>query len=452
MSQLSLRRQAVLRWLLRMNQHPPARSDAEVEAEARQNYRWNFTFSMLDGAFFWLGASFISATTILPLFVSKLTDNPLPIALLPLLGQASWYLPQLFTAGFTERLPHKKLMVVNVGFFTERLPIWLMPLAALISLQYPTLALVLLLTGYGLHNLGAGVIAPAWSDMIARCFPVERRGWYFGFTSFVGTGLGAIGALFSGRLLEEFPFPTNFAYAFLIAAVMMVVSWFFIAQVREPLQALPVQTGVRTTSWQKIRAIMASDQNFRRFLLVRLLGNFSGMGIGFVTLAALQRWQVADGIVGIFTLTLLIGQTVGTLLAGIVADRFGHKRVLSGGFIANVLAFTLALIAQNPSWYYGVFVLMGIGMGMFTISGVLAAMEFSPPADRPSYIGLANTSNGVGVALAPLVGGLLATQSYNSLFAATAVAGVVALVALQWWVIDPRHQAATLAASEPITP
>lgn len=449
MSQLSYPPSRVLRWLLRLDQALPVRSDAEVEAEARQNYRWNFAFSLLDGAFFWFGISFISSTTILPLFVSKLTDHPLPIALLPILGQASWYLPQLFMAGFTEGLPHKKLMVINVGFFTERLPIWLMPFAALISVQYPQLALVLLLVGYGLHNLGAGVIAPAWSDMIARCFPVERRGWYFGFTSFVGTGLGALGALYSGRLLEGYPFPTNFAYAFLIAALMMVVSWFFLAQVREPLQARPAPSGKRGASWQKIRQIVREDQNFRRFLLVRLLGNFSGMGIGFVTLSAIQRWQVADGVVGIFTLMLLIGQTVGTLLAGIVADRYGHKLVLSGGFGANLIAFSLAWLAPDPIWYYAVFVIMGIAMGMMTISGVLAAMEFAPAANRPSYIGLANTSNGIGVAVAPLVGGLLATVGYSTLFALTALAGLATLLALHWWVIDPRHQAAGVGVPDP---
>jgi hypothetical protein len=164
-------RRAAVRWLLQLDQPIPARTETELAAEIHQNYRWNFFFGLFDGAFFWFGASFISAATILPLFVSKLTDNPLIIALLPVLGQATWYLPQLFVAGLTERLPHKKAVVINVGFITERLPIWLMPVAALLSLYSPGLALILLLTGYGLHGAGAGIIAPAWSDLIARCFP-----------------------------------------------------------------------------------------------------------------------------------------------------------------------------------------------------------------------------------------------------------------------------------------
>lgn len=431
-------RRAAVRWLLRLDQPIPARSEAELQEEINQNYRWNFTFGLLDGLFFWFGASFISATTILPLFVTKLTTNPLIIALLPILGQATWYLPQLFVASTTERLARKKPIVIGIGFFTERLPIWLMPLAALLSLRYPVLALVLLLLGYGLHGAGAGLIAPAWSDMIARCFPVARRGWFFGFTSFAGTGLGAIGAFFSGWLLETFPFPMNFFYAFLIAGSMVTLSWFFLAQVRESVPPLASHPREPQAMWRKVGRILQGDANFRRFLVARLIGNLSTMGTGFVTVVALERWQVSDGTVGLFTIALLTGQTVGTLLAGVVADRAGHKPVFMLAYLVNTLAFVLAWQAVAPVWFYGIFVLIGVGMGMLTVSNVLSAMEFCLPAHRPTYVGLANTANGIGITVAPLIGGLLATISYDWLFVGSAVTGLVALAMLYVQVADPR--------------
>jgi MFS family permease len=431
-------RRALLRRLLHLDQPIPVRTEAELHAEISQNYRWNFFFGLLDGAFFWFGASFISAATILPLFVSKLTDSPLIIALLPVLGQATWYLPQLFAAGPTERLPRKKPVVINLGFLVERLPICLMPLAALVSLPYPGLALVLLLVGYGLHGLGAGIIAPAWSDMIAHCFPVAGRGWFFGFTAFVGTGLGAISAFFSSWLLETYPFPTNFLYAFLIASVMVFLSWFFLAQVRESVQPPAIHSVSRGATWAKIRRILAGDSNFRRFLIARLVGSLSTMGTAFVTVVALQRWQVSDGTVGYFTIALLTGQTIGTLFAGLVADRFGHKQVFMGAYLVNLLAFWLAWQAPTVGWFYGVFVLIGGGMGMLTVSGVLSAMEFSLPAHRPTYIGIANTANGIGITIAPLVGGLLATISYDWLFLGSALAGLAAVFMFYVQVADPR--------------
>jgi MFS family permease len=296
------------------------------------------------------------------------------------------------------------------------------------------------LVAYGLHGLGAGFIAPAWSDMIARCFPVTKRGWFFGFTSFIGTGLGAAGAFFSGWLLETFPFPTNFYYAFLITAVMTTLSWYFLAQMRESVQAPPPDTQPPTAIWPKVGRILQGDRNFRHFLAARLIGNLSTMATGFVTVVALQRWQVSDGVVGYFTIALLIGQTLGTLFAGVLADRVGHKQVFIYAYLTNAVAFWVAWQAPTLLWFFPVFWLMGMSMGMTTVSSILSTMEFSLPAHRPTYIGIANTVNGVGITIAPLLGGLLATVSYDWLFLASAGAGVVATLMLATQVADPRFQ------------
>lgn len=53
-----------------------------------KDFRWNFTVNMMDGALYWFGASFISASTILPLFISKLTTSLWPIGLLSMITSA----------------------------------------------------------------------------------------------------------------------------------------------------------------------------------------------------------------------------------------------------------------------------------------------------------------------------------------------------------------------------
>src|SRR5690606_11841837 len=108
------------------------------------------------------GLSFASSSTIAPLFVSKLTDSPVALGVLAMVAQGAWFLPQLFTANAVERLARKKPVVVNVGFFLERLPMWLLIPAALLATYSSGLALGLFLFGYALHAVGAGVVATAW--------------------------------------------------------------------------------------------------------------------------------------------------------------------------------------------------------------------------------------------------------------------------------------------------
>lgn len=450
--QRTARGRQILRLMLELDKPIDPRSEAELELDAQRNYRWNFIVNMIDGAAFWFGLSFISATTILPLFVSKLTTAPLWFALLAVLAQASWYLPQLFTAGATERLARKKPIVINVGFFTERLPIWLLPVAALLAPSQPVLALLVFFGAYAWHGFGAGMIAPAWSDMIARIFPVNRRGWFFGFSSFVGTGLGAAGAFVSGWILTTYPYPLNFAYTFLVAAVAITASWFSLALSREPVQPIPDHIRAKgDQSWHKLKIILRRDRNFRNFLNSRLLSNLGRMGAGFLTVAAIERWQVSDGSVGLFTAALLIGQTVGNLLAGLVADRHGHKVTLEIAQWAAIVTFGMAWLAPHPDWFYAVFFLMGVTNGIAIVSGVLVVMEFSQAEHRPTYVGIGNTVTGIGGAIAPLIGGLLAYFSYDLLFLASAVVSAMALLVLIFGMREPRRHSQADPFEEPAT-
>ncbi|MFO7633129.1 MAG: MFS transporter [Caldilinea sp.] len=435
----------IIRLMLELDKPVHPLSDDDFEREVRDNYRWNFTVNLIDGAAFWFGLSFISATTILPLFISKLTTAPIWFALLAVLSSASWYLPQLFAAGATERLPRKKPVVINVGFFTERLPLWLLPVAALMAPSQPMLAMFVFFFAYAWHGFGAGIIAPAWSDMIARIFPIDRRGWFFGFSSFIGTGLGAIGAIASGWMLATFPYPQNFAYTFLVAAVAITLSWVALALAREPVQPIPEHIRSRgDQSAKKIKAILRRDRNFRNFLTSRLLSNLGRMGAGFLTVAAIQQWQVSDASVGIYTAALLIGQTLGNLLAGVIADRRGHKFTLELAQWASVLTFGMAWLAPNADWYYAIFFLMGIVNGIAIVSGVLIVMEFSKPEHRPTYIGLGNTVTGIGGAIAPLIGGLIAAVfSYDLLFFVSALLSVITLLVLVFGMKEPRRHEQT---------
>jgi MFS family permease len=433
------------RWLLELDRPAPPRSDAEIAAEVERNYRWNVTFNLADGAFFWFGLSFISSSTIIPLYISKLTSSPLPLGLVALIAQGGWYLPQLFTAPIVERLARKKAVVVNLGLFLERLPMLLLVASAVIAGRSPLWALILFLVGYAWHSLGAGVAATSWQDLIARCFPVDRRGRFFGTAMFVGAGTGWLGALFSAKFLATFAFPTNFVCTFLVATVGIGVSWLFLACVREPVQPANAPRRSQRQFLASLPAVLRCDHNFSRFLVARLLFALGGMGWGFVTVSAVRRWQIPDSSVALFTMALLFGQMIGNLSFGFLADRCGHKLSLEIGALAAFFSFLLAWIAPSPEWYYLVFILSGITSSSLIVSGILVVMEFCVPERRPTYIGLANTATGVVSIIAPLIGALLAGVGYGWLFAVSAGFNLAAMIAMHWGVREPRW-AATLPA------
>jgi MFS family permease len=432
---------SALAWMLELHKPVPERSEAEIDAEVQRNYRWNFSVNLLDGAFFWFGASFMSSATILPLFVSKLTPSPLAIGLLAVFAQASWFLPQLFTANLVERLARKKAAVVNLGLFMERLPVWGLVLSAIIAVSNPTAALVIFFVCYAWHGLGAGALGTAWQDMIASMFPVERRGRFVGVTNFIGAGTGALGGIATTWLLRNLAYPTNFVALFTIAATAILISWGWLALAREPVKKPTAPRRSTTEYLTGLPDLLRRDHNFRRFLIARLLMALAGMGIGFVTVSALKRWNVADSTAGLYTIAMLVGQTLGYISFGFLADHFGHKLSLELSILATTLGYALTWLAPAPEWYFVSFILFGIGSSAVIGSAMLMVMEFCEPVRRPTYIGITSTGVGVVGIVAPLIGAALASAGYNWLFAVCVAIDAVALVLMRWWVREPRWNA-----------
>ena len=71
-------------------------------------------------------ASFISSGAIFPIYVIHFTSNPIIIGLISIIGTAGYLIPQLFTANRVEQAPIKKFFPFNLGFFFERIPIFLL--------------------------------------------------------------------------------------------------------------------------------------------------------------------------------------------------------------------------------------------------------------------------------------------------------------------------------------
>lgn len=410
------------------------------EAEVERNYRHNYIVNFLDGTFFWLGFNFIAWRTILPLYVSHYTDSKLALGLLATIGATGWLLPQLFTSNWVQRLPRKKVVPVRLGLFTERLPVILLVPASLLSSYSPSLALLLFFVLFAWFMIGAGVVAVGWQDMIAKIFPVNRRGRFFGMTNFSGTATGLFGAALAAWLLDYYGFPYNYTICFAFAGLFIFISWLWLSQTREPPQVSKEPVVAQREYLKHLPRILRGDLNFRRFLISQIVISMGGMAAGFLTVYAVQRWQLPEGQAGIYTVSMLVGQAIGNLIFGPLADRKGHKLVLELSTLLGILSVGIASIAPYSVWFLLVFAFAGVSNAGVILSGIMIIFEFSPAEIRPTYIGLNNTLVGIAAALTPLLGAWLAsTLGYQALFVVAFAFGVVGYILLRWTVREPRE-------------
>ncbi|MBN2550307.1 MAG: MFS transporter [Anaerolineales bacterium] len=415
---------------------------AEIQQQIEHNYRWNFAVNTLDGASFSFGMSFMAYTVILPLYVSHFTDNPLLIGLIPVLGTAGYLVPQLFTANTIERAPLKKFFPVNIGFFTERLPVLLLPLSAyFLATSHPDMALVSFFLLFAWHTIGAGLIVVGWQDMVAKIFPVDRRGRFFGVSNFLGNGVGILGALLVPFMLERYPFPLGFVFSFSIAATLIFISWIFLSLTREPAVYSTKVPVSQSDYLRSLPAILRRDRNFSLYLLSMFVFWLSGMATGFLVVYAKENWNMSDGEAGGYVIALQVGMALSFLFFGFLSDRKGHKLSLEICLLLGGLSLVLTILAPSPLWFYSIFFLRGaVNAGSF-VSGISIVYEFTSPENRPTYIGLANTISGAAGAVAPLMGGwIAAAASYRSMFIFSAIIGAVSWVMLRYAVREPRQQ------------
>jgi MFS family permease len=393
-----------------------------------------------DFGLYLVGLSFASPATILPAFAAHLGAPNVLIGAIPAVMTAGWFVPSLFAAGHTERLPRKLPFVLRYTAW-ERIPfLALVPVAFFVADRAPALALALLLLLLIVIAGVGGVLMPAWMDVVGRAVPVGIRGRFFALANLIGSVGGLLGSAATAYALSAVAPPRGYGLCFLGAAIFMALSYIALALVDEPpATARPAAPGL-AEYLRRVPALLATDRNFTWFLVARALAVVGAMASGFYTVYALAHFAPPEWQIGVFTSLLIAGQVAGTLLFGWLADRTGHRLGLLVGVAANVAASALALAASSLATFSPVFFLLGASTSSVMVSGMTVLLEFAPTVEnRPTYLGIGNTTIGSVSFLAPLAGGIMAdTVGFLPIFAVAALFGAAGFVLLLTRVRDPR--------------
>lgn len=416
-------------------------ADVDIEAEIQRALPRNFTLNLLDGAFFIFGMSFSSVVTILPLFVSQLTSSPFLIGLIPAIQNMGWLLPQLFTAPLVERMPRKKPFVL-LTTLSERWPyVGMVILAVMLPNLATTTALVIFFALHTWRCFSGGITATAWQDMIGKLIPPRRRGTFYGVQFGLGGLLGAGGSIIAGSLLEQQPFPINFAYCFGLTVVAVAFSFIFVTQTYEPAMQPTVRRETGRAYWASLPRILQGNTNYRNFVLYRVLYVIGSMGSAFYTVYVVNEFGLSKVQAGQLTFVMMAAQTVTYPLAGWIGDRMGHRRMMAIAAAAASLMTLLSWLAPSGVWFFGVYLLFGIASAASMVANLSAIYDFCAPEERPTYIGLTATIVGIPSAVAPLLGGLVvSTTSYPTLFGLTIVFCFASWAMVHWGIREPRHE------------
>ena len=421
-----------------------------LSSELQGKLRHNSFVNIMDGALFGFGLmGLASYVTIIPLFLSYLTESTALIGFVAALFHIGWQVPQLLTSGYVAGLRRFKPTVLATTLF-ERLPLFGLAFVALaLPAIGPDAALVLTLILLSIQSMSGGFTATAWQSMISKIMPAHFLGTFFGVQSAAVNLFGAGGALLASVILERLAYPESFAALFMIAGISMMVSFVFLALTVEPESA--PRDVVEGMGWRAFGArlgrILRADRNFRWFLVARGLTSLSLTAISFYTIFGIRRFDLSPEFVGALTSALLISNMLTSAVIGWVGERWGLRRVLILANVLTVIAIAIALTADDERWFYLVFALTGMVNSTQWSTIMTITVKFCTVAERPFYIGMANTLIAPVTVFAPIAGGwLVDAVSFELTFGIFALAGALSILVFLLPMHDPQVVPAAVAA------
>ena len=406
-----------------------------------RGWRRAYRLGIVNGVLFATGVAFIDPVTVLPTFVSRLTDSDVAVGLVSAIGTGGWFLPQLLTASYLQARPYKRPLYVRAAFVRGVALLLATVSVLLLGARSAAGALAAFFLCYGLYSLGGGLSGVAFLDIVAKTVPGRRLGAFFGHRQFWG-GLASVGCgLLVGAILgaEWLPFPYDYALLFALALANLAPGWAAFAAIREP--AGQVGEPQRLAAYLRgAPGVVRGHREFRRLLLSRMMLGASGVALPFYILYCRRLLGVPEAAVGIYLSVQMAGSMAAVPLWAHLNDRRGPRTLVRSVAVLSVIVPAGALVVALAP-ITAALGRIALGAVFFLLAAATAGsfmgytnylLAIAPEERRPTYIGIMNTLFAVTTFL-PLLGGvLLNLTSFAALFGvAAALAAVGAGMALR---------------------
>ena len=301
------------------------------------------------------------------------------------------------------------LMKVGSGWYSDRLSMRRPLVAAGYALSAVGKVLVAtafhwpqVLVARTVDRFGKGVRTSPRDALIADSALPETYGRAFGFHSAADTEGAVLGPLIGLGILEIVG-QNHLRPVLLVATVPGVLSVGLLAFVKERRrEPKPVESAVARPRID----LSGASRVFWIFLSISLLFALGNSSDTFLILRAKDLGLSLAVVILLYVLYNACYSLL-SLPAGIVADRVGKRRLVTGGFFVYGLVYMGFALAGQGSHLWPLFLVYGIYMA-FT-DGMARAMvaELSPEERRGTFLGLYHTGIGLMAVAASVLAGVL---------------------------------------------
>jgi len=310
----------------------------------------------------------------------------------------------------------------------------------------------------GIQGFGGALVIPATVALVSELGTAESRGGNFGvFNTFRLVGFG-FGPLVAGAVVAAGPYRlfgrglSGFDAAFAVAVVGATVSFALVtAFVRDPEEL--VAGAADEVAFQ----VRDPDGGLDPVFALGVATVLMALGLAlFATLANVVNERLGQGgfLFGLQFAATVIANVVFQVPIGRLSDRVGRRPFIVAGFVI-IVPSTLAqgLITGTPGVLDSALMVLarftqGFGVALVFAPSLALAGDLAGEGQSGSTLSVLTTGFGFGVAVGPLLSGVLVGYGFVVPFAVAAALGAVGLVIVYTQVEETLETATTPAAAD----
>ena len=165
------------------------------------------------------------------------------------------------------------------------------------------------------------------------------------------------------------------------------------------------------------------------------LDGFDVLAISFSAPGIAEEWSISRGELGIVLAMELVGMSVGSVLLGMFADKWGRRPITIGCLLVMSMGMYLASTAKDVNTLLIIRFITGLGIGGMLATTTALVAEYSNARHRSFNVAVMATGYPIGIVVGGSIASVLLTYyDWRSVFLLGAIM-TVSLLPLVWFLI-----------------
>ncbi len=145
----------------------------------------------------------------------------------------------------------------------------------------------------------------------------------------------------------------------------------------------------------------------------------------FFSLYITQKFNVGMTQAGILLAIFSLAGMLGSMMGGALTDKFGRRGMVLFGLVFSALSSLSMGLVNDLTMFYGLAVFVGLLSNIAGPARQAMVADLLPKEKRAEGFGILRVSGNMAWILGPMIGGLLANQSYLILFILDSITSLI---------------------------